>query len=439
VPVGAWQRGRGISAIVKEAHVKISIDPVISGRLKAAWNQLSPSQQAQLEPAILSAHQQALIVSQTRQAPPPPAAPHPLLLAHSVLTDDSDGVINSLEAGMVIDVGGDGAIWGTGKYEDLDPGWIEALTVFLESLLPIIGGRHAFVTTPQIIQIPDTVQVALVGDWGTGDWRTAANPAPSTDVGNQLALLKPDLNIHLGDVYYAGTANEEKYELVNIWPKGSIGSLAMNSNHEMYSGGAPYFQAIAQAPFEMQKGCSFFALENSNWIIVALDSAYYSDAVTLYMDGALYPANKPNVQNSFLLEQHANAEASGKRLIVLTHHNGLDETGSTTNLLWDQVMGAFPDGGGPAYWYWGHVHVGAVYQPQGPGNTLCRCCGHGGLPRGAAPELDNPQVAWYEDRSADDPDIPERIANGFAVLKLDGPNIQEVFYDEKGGVGWQSS
>lgn len=419
--------------------MKISIDPVIRGRIQAAWSKLAPDQQAQLKPALMNAHQQAVSISRTRKAPAGPAASHNLLLAHSVLSNDADGVIDSLEAGVVVDVGADGTIWGTGKYEDLDPGWAEALAEFLESLLPLIGGKAPFATAPQVISIPDTVQIALVGDWGTGDWRTASNPAPSSRVGKQVAALQPDLSVHIGDVYYAGTSNEETYELVNIWPGGRLGSLALNSNHEMYSGGKPYFQAIGRAPFALQRGCSFFALENSNWIIVALDSAYYAEASNLYLDGALYPDNKPNEQNSFLLTQQAQAQARGKRLILLTHHNGLDETGSTTNTLWNQVMAAYPAGGGPSYWYWGHVHVGAVYRPQGPGDTLCRCLGHGALPRGNPTELTKSNAVWYENRSANDPDIPQRILDGFVVLKLDAANIQETYYDENGVVAWQSS
>ena len=56
-----------------------------------------------------------------------------------------------------------------------------------------------------------------------------------------MALLQPHLTIHLGDVYYAGTETEEQQLLVNLWPSGSMGALALNSNHEMYSGGTPYF------------------------------------------------------------------------------------------------------------------------------------------------------------------------------------------------------
>ena len=102
-------------------------------------------------------------------------------------------------------------------------------------------------------------------------------------------FFKPHLTIHLGDVYYAGTGDQEQHQFVNLWPKGSIGSLALNSNHEMYSGANPYFKAIAGSPFGLQNGCSYFALENNNWVIVGLDSAYFSPEDGLYMDGSLGP------------------------------------------------------------------------------------------------------------------------------------------------------
>jgi Calcineurin-like phosphoesterase len=415
------------------SQMKISIDPVISSRINAAWKNLSSSQQSSLAPAILSANQQAISVVQSGKAPSTPAAPHHLMFAHSALTNDSDGLVSSLEAGVVIDVGPDGVIWGAGKYEQFDPGWAEAFAVFLESL---IVGKHPFMAIPQTVPIPDTVTIALAGDWGTGDWRTASNPAPSTDVRTHMAFLQPDLAIHLGDVYYSGTEDQEQHLLVNLWPAGSKGSFALNSNHEMYSGSKPYFQAIANAPFSQQKGCSYFALENNNWVIVGLDSAYFSDEIGLYMNGSLGPAMGTQVQ---FLQQLV---ATNKKVIVLTHHNGLAEDGSSPTDLWGQVMSGFPADKGPDYWYWGHVHAAVVYNNQDPQgrNVPCRCCGHGALPWGQATELDNPaNVAWHENRPANDPDIPQRVLNGFAILRLDGTDIGETFYDENGGVAWSSS
>jgi hypothetical protein len=418
---------------------QITIDPVVSSRIKAAWAQLSPDMRAQLAPAILAANSQAAQVAQSGLPPAAPATPHTLTLAHSAITNDSDAVISSLDATAPPVVGPDGVIWGLSRWEQFDPGWVEAFAVFLESLLPIIGGKHPFVTSPQTIKISKDVTIGLAGDWGTGDWRTVANPAPSTDVRKHMAFLNPDITIHLGDVYYSGTSDEEQHLLVPLWPQGPLGSFTLNSNHEMYPGGKPYFNVIANPPFDKQGGCSYFSLENDDWIIVGLDSAYFAPQETLYMQGQLFPPGKPNEQNAFLLQKGVDAQLNGKKLIILTHHNCIDDTGTVTNTLFEQVVNAFPGVPLPAYWYYGHEHIAAVYKPLAPSGILCRCCGHGALPWGQASDLANsPNVLWYENRLAKDPDIPERVFNGFVMLTLNGPSVQETFYDENGGVAWQS-
>jgi hypothetical protein len=409
--------------------MKIAIDPAVQARINAAWQKLTPAQQALITPAVRAANQQALLVSQTGKAPAAPAAPHHFMLAQSALTNDADGVVSSLEADVVLDVGPDGVIYGTGQYQHLDPGWAEAFAVFLESFFT---GKHPFMAIPAIVPIPDNVQIGLVGDWGTGDWGDPANPAPSTKVGQQVSGLRLDITIHLGDVYYAGTDDAEQDNFVSLWPKGVIGSFALNSNHEMYPGAQAYFKAISNSPFGMQNGCSYFALENANWVIVALDSAYFASEASLYMDASLGPV--PGTQFWFLRDQ----VAKGKKVIVLTHHNALSEDGKTPLTLWKQVTGAFPANGGPDYWYWGHAHAGVVYAPADPSGTKCRCCGHGALPWGEASELaPNTKVVWHENRKANDPDTPQRVYNGFAVLRLNGPTIQETFYDENGGTAWK--
>ena len=94
---------------------------------------------------------------------------HNLLLVNSALNDDRDGVLNSLEVGVVLQIGPEGQIWGPDKYQQLDPGWIEAGAVWLEH---VFSGKHGFPTIqPPIIRIPDDVQIAIAGDWGTGNWR----------------------------------------------------------------------------------------------------------------------------------------------------------------------------------------------------------------------------------------------------------------------------
>ena len=53
-----------------------------------------------------------------------------------------------------------------------------------------------------------------VAPGGTGDWRTKTNPSPCTRVRDQIKVLNPHLTIHFGDVYYAGTGEEEQHILV---------------------------------------------------------------------------------------------------------------------------------------------------------------------------------------------------------------------------------
>jgi hypothetical protein len=418
----------------------IQIDPQISARIQAAWAKLSPDQQNRISPMIEKAHRQAVDVARTGIPPSDPSVPHQALLAKTALHDDRDQVASSLPQDVVIALGPDGSIWGTGKYQQLDPGWVESAALWLETL---IAGKHAFSTNPATVKIPDNVSIAIAGDWGTGDWKAPA-ATPSSKVGANMAARNPHITIHLGDVYYSGTSEQEQTKLVDIWPKGSIGSFTLNSNHEMYSGAKPYFDlALGSAVFQKQQGCSYFALENSKWIIVGLDSAYYSNPDNLYMNGSLVGSDGSSVQIDFLKAQ----VAKGKKIIVLTHHNGLAEDGSATNALWQQVMTAFPPGQGPAYWYWGHLHAGTAYTAYEPSKILPRCCGHGALPWGYAKELDkypidqpvkNPFVVWFEKRKAGDPETPERVWNGFSVLQLRDAEIQETFYDENGGVAWQS-
>jgi len=410
------------------------IDPAIAIRIKKAWSALAPSQQIHIAPLLGRAHQQAMTFTQSGAAPPQdPTVKHQLLTTQSILADDEDKVLEKLEGGVEVDVNAEGEIWGTGKYQQLDPCWNEAVAVWMEHL---IIGKHGFpATIPNTISIPDAIQIGIAGDWGTGDWRIDPNnPAPSTRVRKALANLQTDLTIHLGDVYYSGSNDEEQKFLLDLWPPGPLGALTLNSNHEMYPGGDAYFEkTLASSLFALQQQHSFFALENRNWVIVGLDSAYYSDEEQLYLNGSLYFANGPRIQIQFLQAQ----AAKGKKMILLTHHNGLTQDGSATTTLWSQVMSALPAGSAPAYWYWGHVHAGMVYQTTAlTGNVLCRCSGHAALPWGLASDLANPNVAWYEKRPANDPAVPERVLNGFTVLYLDGPNVKEVYYDENGGVAW---
>ncbi len=408
-------------------------------RLQGAWANLPPDKQAALKPLLDDGNRQLGEYLNTGKLGKPKF--RPLLRLKSFLTGDWDGHNARLhqqatDKAIEITVAPGGEILGTGKFQELDPLWeLVSGTVWLENLLH----KHPFPQgQPNIVQIPDVVTIALVSDWGTGNF--GAGDSPSTKIGKFLPGLDPHITIHLGDVYYAGTTAEERHRLIDIWPRGSFGSFALNSNHEMYSGGGPYFNDAVGGPVfnRHQSPWSFFALENANWIIVGLDSAYNADVLELYLDGSL---GDDNAQLPFLRGLAEKTHDEKKRVIVLTHHNGLHDTGVQSDpplRLFTQVTGAFAGFTPPAYWYWGHVHVGAAYRPLNePAGLRCRCIGHGALPWGLASDLEkSPGVEWFERRSANDPENRLRVLNGFATLRLDSESLQETFYDENGGVAW---
>jgi hypothetical protein len=101
-----------------------------------------------------------------------------------------------------------GNIWGIGKYQQLDPGWLEAAVVWLEDL--VSQKKFTFGTAiPAPVKIPNKAKIAMAADFGTGDWGFW-RPAASTKFRKLISSLQPEITVHLGDVYYAGTDKAEQ-------------------------------------------------------------------------------------------------------------------------------------------------------------------------------------------------------------------------------------
>ncbi|MEP7121969.1 MAG: metallophosphoesterase [Byssovorax sp.] len=320
------------------------------------------------------------------------------------------------------------------QYENEDIRWLGALLAhLLSSKVPFPVAATA---GEIVIEIPEKVSVAIAGDWGTGNLSSEA-------IGREMDLLEPDITIHLGDVYYTGEPPEEAKKLVKGWPRGKLGSFALNSNHEMYSGGRGYFgTALMTAPgakFNRQKGYSYFALRNRSWIILGLDSAH--EAAFISDHGKLNEA-----QVAWLQELKAKNIIGDRRIIVMTHHHAREMNGSYVSALWGAVYGAL--GRAPDYWYWAHIHGVAVFKPDtvGHGTTEVRfkgrLVGHGGVPYRADKAEDikawMSKILWLEDRVAHDPETKERLLNGFLVITLGEDGLDEKLYDENGRVRWQT-
>jgi hypothetical protein len=131
------------------------------------------------------------------------------------------------------------------KFSFLDPLWLEAAVnyyLILQQRRAAVPYRPYqdlgdFVIEPGL---PSAGRIALLSDWGTGT-------EDARRVLRQAVAKQPQVIIHLGDIYYAGTAREVEQRFWDVFqavlrdagnPPVQVYTLA--GNHDMYSGGAPY-------------------------------------------------------------------------------------------------------------------------------------------------------------------------------------------------------
>jgi hypothetical protein len=312
-----------------------------------------------------------------------------------------------------------------GPFEPADIRWISALAAMGIRLF-----RHKIPFPERPIddaplRIKKDARLILVGDWGTGLPR-------AQNVANEIkkvleAGIKDGVEqhvIHLGDVYYSGWKREYQKHLLQRWPVSEessqqVGSWTLNGNHDMYSGGHDYFGvALADKRFNRwQQGKSYFAIENDNWRILGLDSAYE--------DFDLYER-----QHGWANKQIGSS--GNQKLLFLTHHqpfsayepgtHGLE--GTVSRLLAGRKLTA---------WFWGHEHRCVQYR-ENDGTKFGRCIGHGGVPvymlHGADDKVPEPGV--YEYRKLFGTGIEPWARFGFAVLDFKADTIQTRYIDETG-------
>jgi len=300
------------------------------------------------------------------------------------------------------------------QFDNLDTGWLEVVN---EKLKLAFKGKHPFIRHQALTDfryaMNNQVTVALLADWGGGNDH-------ATNVGNEVRKRNPDIVIHLGDVYYAGTESEVQKRFLDLWPgvqqRGR--SFALNSNHEMYSGGYSYFDLTLKA---FQQEASYFCLENDNWRLIGLDTGYVEHDLT--QDQVEWLAALLN-------------DGSNKTNILLSHHqlySGYEALPSEIEgekRLFEWLKG-FLQAGQIPHWFWGHEHLCVIYKKfQG---VKGRCVGHGCFPYSipsATPPLPGPQVEKVI--RASDPKRPKRGIHGFALLTIDGKDISVSYINEAG-------
>ena len=241
----------------------------------------------------------------------------------------------------------------------------------------------------------DTLTVGLIADWGSGE-RVAEL------VFEEMCLHKPDVIIHLGDVYYSGTAKEQAENFTNIVNRiredHPCALYNLPGNHDYYAGGTAFYDELSRlnqppaAPAGTpQQEASFFCLRNDHWQIHGLDTGYHDhDYFKHAVDNArlvlqnIGADHETHLTDEELAWHHDKLATRGdRRVIFLSHHQlfsaylkiGKDYINQH---LQEQFADALENREIDA-WFWGHEHVLQVYAKQ-LGLAKGRCVGHGAFP-----------------------------------------------------------
>src|SRR5437763_8681640 len=287
-------------------------------------------------------------------------------------------------------------------------------------------------------------KLSIAGDWATGT-REASNVALG------MQDFKPDYTIHLGDVYYVGDKEEINENCFGqpahgfdgvTWPTGTVGSFALNGNHEMYANGDAYFDYFIKtlgvpSSRDHVQLASFFCLENAMWRILGLDTGYNSVGLPILGEIPLikkipFVGANCKLEKELLqwLDTTVKVKNQPKATIVLTHHqyfSAFDEAFTKPARQLQQLLG-----NQAVIWIWGHEHRFAVYDEFADGALPAygRCLGHGGMPV----ELKEPgtnkagkALQFHDSRKYAEYDGTRVGFNGFLNLKLAG-NTAELDY-----------
>ena len=276
--------------------------------------------------------------------------------------------------------------------------------------------------------LPSNGKIGIIGDWGTGQER-------ANQVLAKLAGKNPDVVVHLGDIYYSGVDHEAQGFFFDNWCK-VLGlkpdanrrvtaarprTFSIPGNHDMYSGGAPYYVMIQQ----LGHSSSYFCLRNQNWQFIAMDTGYNDHGV--FDQNHFTTLRDTEVQ--WVLDKIQN-NPSKLRTVLLSHHQPFSANDSFQN--GGPVNTAFLDQLQPALssvdlWLWGHEHDMVIfksYQDVQRG----RCVGHGAYPVGRSELADKP---GHAEVPLEDVKLTKGSAfydNGYALIELNGATATVKYF-----------
>lgn len=263
------------------------------------------------------------------------------------------------------------------KYAVCDAiGWSECVTTYLG--YKASGGSLPYRPNKNVVvDLDRRTKIAIIGDWGTGD-EVAINLL------QQVASLQPEVLVHLGDVYYAGTQHEEQANFLDICRQvlgQSIPLFSLCGNHDMYSGGNGYYWLIDQ----IGQQASYFCLQNANWQFLAMDTGH-NDNDPLTITGNMTSLMTADGWSEGDWHITKVQQAGNRRTVLLSHHQLFSPFAAVGNVdgrpyaynpklfaNFQAVLASID------WWFWGHEHTLAVFDPY-MGLKRGRCIGASAVP-----------------------------------------------------------
>lgn len=321
-----------------------------------------------------------------------------------------------------------------------DRSWLEVITEFVSSTLhrKVIPYRRWRDLSDFVLDgdgfLPSKATIAIVGDWGTGDELAQL-------VLDQVVSHRPDIFIHLGDIYYAGKPDEtDRVKKMCDAKLPGKAKYTLAGNHDMYSGGQAYYDLLDH----FGQPASFFCLRNTHWQLLAMDTGYNDAEVLRFLsfDKQATSLRQDNETDEAQWHLDKIENAGGRRTIVISHHQLFSATGVignqiTNDNLYSQIGSVLDK---IDLWMWGHEHSHLIFKPyQKLGAKILtrgRCIGASAIPVPANDPEENPyrrspgaNVPEFLDKKLGLDPTRTLFNQGYAILRLDGAHCKLEHYD----------
>jgi predicted chitinase/predicted phosphodiesterase len=314
----------------------------------------------------------------------------------------------------------------TAKFGDCDVNFKDTIVKYAEFVVKT-GGKFPYRKYENLsdsvdeTSMPAQATIGIVADWGTGQ-------PEALEVLRQVKQANPHVVVHLGDIYYAGTEHEVENYFYQPWRSilqldtSGIVSRTLPGNHDLYSGGDPFYKLIDK----LGQKASYFCLRNADWQVIGLDTALNDR-----LGGP--PTSLDPTEVTWLKDKIDNA--GNRRTILLSHHqlfsaNDQFDGRSYNDNLYQQLAPMLPK---VDLWLWGHEHDLVVFEPF-KGLTRGRCVGGSAFPVGKdeMPGIQkNADVRFNKEVLLSKG--PAFYQHCYAMIRLDGRNATVSYCEDSSG------